>query len=199
MSTEQVHPRTEIRRAVVSTLARATGTPAVYPTDCADRVFASRADPLLLKTLPALSIYTPDEPVDQRESCIWPDPANPGTQKRTLRLAIEIIAPGIQCDDLLDRIALQVETAMAADPSIGRRAESLALEETEIAFFPDGERLIAAARLTYAIVYRTKTVTAPAAPGIVATHIMGSWAPDIGRAHVDDYIEITAGGVPPLS
>ncbi len=194
-----IHPRAELRRLVVAKLKARAGNPPVPVTDCGDRVFESRIKPLQSKTqLPAISVYTMREPTDTQESHSWADPDNPGIVKRRLQLAIEIVTSGDESDDLLDQIALQVETVMDADPTLGNRVESVLVLETTVAFADSGEKIIGAALLTYEIVYRTKTIVIPGPDGTPVTMVLGSWAPNIGAAHIDDYVDITDTGVPPL-
>jgi len=173
---------------------------ASYPTDCGARVFPTRVEPLLTKTLPAIAVYTVEEPVDLKDSSSWNDPDNPGILKRKLSVAVEIVAAGERSDDSLDALALQVEAVMDADPTLGETVEYLILSSTEIAYFDKGDRLIGSGLLIYEVTYRTKSITETPTLGVVPTTVYGSWSPDIGTANQPDYLEIAGpdpGSAPP--
>lgn len=180
------HERAAIRNGVIETLVAAQ-------TECADRVSGFPYQPHELDKLPAISVYGLLETVDQQESSVSTDPDNPGHLKRALHLAAEIVAAGDDGEDALDRIALQVERAVDADPTIGGRASDAMLENTEIGFVSNAERIIAVARLTYTITYYTPTRTAEAVAGVLPSAVYGSLTPKIGAAHKNDYKNLTAG------
>ncbi len=184
------HPRAEIRHAVAALLTGAT--------DCGDRVYTSRTDPRGRDALPFILVYATEEPVDKGNSSVWADQDNPGHLKRNLQLGIEIAAKGKRADDTLDAIALQVETIMDTNASIGKRVHSLMLSASTFAFYESGEDLVGVLQLIYDVSYYTKTIMVPGPDGVPVTMVLGSWAPDIGAAHVDDYVDIMDTGVPPL-
>ncbi len=101
-----VHQRTVIRHAVVALL--------LGQTAAATRVYAARQLPVRKGELPAVMVFTNRDPVD-------PDSADtaPRELRRRLELVIDALVAGVDgaaLEDALDAIALQIETAMAADP-----------------------------------------------------------------------------------
>jgi hypothetical protein len=193
-----LHERAEIRRAVAAMLSTQIGDPPAYPTDCLDRVYVSRVQPLKMDSLPAVLVYAGTEPVDQTASNVDPDPDNPGHLKRTMHLHIEAVADGDDGEEVLDRIALEIESVMDSDPTIGKRVADTILDDTTPAIIDSGEKVVSVVRLTYLVTYYTKTRTAAPTVGVAVAAVMGSWAQDIGRAHVDDYVDITDTGMPPI-
>ena len=63
-------------------------------------------------------------------------------------------------DDVLDTISEEVETAVAADPTVNSLALDCSLTATEIDFTGEGDSPVGLVRLTWTVRYRTAT-TAP--------------------------------------
>jgi hypothetical protein len=181
-----VHERAIIRDAVIAVLVSAD-------TDCLTRVSRFPIQPAELDDLPAMTVYTPHEVVDEDASDVASEPDNPGHLKRQLHLAVEIIAAGDDGEAQLDAIALQVEQAFDGDPTIGGLVEDSMLSETEIGFVSTAEKMLAVARLMYTITYYTPTRTAAPSAGVLPSAVYGSLVPKIGAAHVADYKDLTAG------
>lgn len=136
------HPRKQIRDAVVDRLKDRTPV--------GSRVFGNRVRPLFGEELPAILVYTLAEKSDHRQTA-------PRELQRILRLGIEIAARADEgLDDLLDEISLRVEEIMSADDTLSGTAADCSLESTEMAVFRDGDRLVGACRLDYAVVYYTR-------------------------------------------
>ena len=134
------HARQQIREAaatVVTSLAT-TGT----------RVHQSRMRPAADAGLPCLLVMTTDESID---------PATVYTQQqRTLTLLIRGLAKATaNLDDTLDTIALEVETAMAAQPTLGSRAAGMFLDNTRIEFDDETDKPVGIVTLEYRITYFT--------------------------------------------
>lgn len=139
------HLRTQIRRAIYDAVNGLAST--------GQNVFLSRRIPLAEEHIPALCIYA-----------ITEESANEtmGTERR-LRRGLDV---GIECvsfdtdalDDELDRIAYEVETAIAADPTLGGLVYDAALTGTRIVLQPTraGERAVGSALLTFRATYRAK-------------------------------------------
>jgi hypothetical protein len=193
-----LHERAEIRLAVAAMLSTPIGDPPAFPTDCLDRIYVSRVQPLKMDSLPALLVYAGPESVDRNASNVCTDPDNPGILKRILHLFIEIVADGDDGEVTLDKVAREVESVVDSDPTIGKRVAEIMLDETTPAIIADGEKVVTVVRLTYLITYYTKTRTAAPEAGVAVAAVMGSWAPEIGKAHVDDYVDITGTGLPPI-
>lgn len=110
------HQRTRIRNAVVALL---TGQ-----TSAGSRVYPSRVVPFRKGELPVLCVYTLDEVADDGASA-------PRELTRALDLILEgWVMPGPNVDVALDDLALQVETAMHADPYLGARYAVSAVDDT---------------------------------------------------------------------
>ncbi len=101
------HVRTQIRTAVVGLLTGLATTGA--------RVHASRMRPAGADAMPCLLVATSDE--DVALSMLGP-------LDRSLRIDVRGFAMGSTCDDTLDQIALEVETALTPAGYQLRRIET---------------------------------------------------------------------------
>lgn len=144
-----MHQRTVIRHAVRDLLVAA---------GVADgRVFASRVLPFRGQELPLVTVYTLDETTASEGSTA------PRELTRTLPLVIEgWAAPGQNADDNMDALALEIETAMHADPFLGGEAADSILDATVMEVTEAGERQIGLVILTYTFTYRTLAPEPPA-------------------------------------
>lgn len=151
------HQREVIRKKVRDVLIAAA-------TSAGSRVYATRVLSLRGVELPAIAVYTLDE-----DSA--PDESAPRELKREIPVRIEgyvkavpdVVGGLTVVDDTMDALALQIETAMHADPflasEVGDKGATLVSTECEV--IQDGDRLIGLVALTYATTYFT---LAPAAP-----------------------------------
>ena len=122
------------------------------------RVHASRAWPVEAANTPCLLVYARTER------------SAPMTMKgaarrlaRELTLAVEgVVAETDDSDATLDQVALEVETALAADPTLGGVCMDLVLTSTDIEARADGEFRAGRIRLEFAVTYHT----AANAPGV---------------------------------
>lgn len=106
-----------------------------------DRVHQSRLPPRTAAGLPCLLIYADNERIGDTSA---------GPHDRALEVVIDGYAmAAANLDDTLDQIALEVETAMAADPRF--RLRSLAVDFDEAL-----EKPVGVIRLTYEILYFTQ-------------------------------------------
>lgn len=133
------HVRTQIRSAVQTTLHGST---------LADtRVYAARRTPLPEDDYPAILIYTPRELAD----------AEMGEDReyvRRLTINIDVLSEALDdLDDKVDAVAVQVETLLAANRTLGGVCMDLWLTETEIGEPREGENHHGIARLTYVADY----------------------------------------------
>lgn len=134
------HKRKRIRDAVVAVLEAVPGWEG--------RVFANRARPTENAELPVVLVYSLAE--DSNEI------STGGTLLRDLTVAIEARTNvSLELDDALDEMAAKVETAMAADRRLGRRAISSRLSGTNMGLDGEGESRQAVATLTYIVQYQT--------------------------------------------
>jgi hypothetical protein len=113
------HIRKQIRDAFALAVTGLTTT--------GSNVFIGRVEPIEMAKTPALVIFTPD---DEREAGAG------GPVPRTYHriITIEVIGETYQADpiDLLDTIAVEVETAAAADITLGGICQDLTLRGSEI-------------------------------------------------------------------
>lgn len=142
-----LHQRQVIRHAVRSLL--------LGHTAAKDRVHASRDVPLRRNEVPAVLVYTVEEPVESDS-----DTTAPRELTRRLRLEIAgVVGPDpadkIRVDDALDALALEIETVMHADPFLGGACGDSILENTTISLRPDGEINMGIVALSYRVTYRT--------------------------------------------
>lgn len=136
------HVRKQIRDAVVDLLDGLTVT--------GDRVFIGRTRPLQAGHAPTILVYARDEAIE-RETM-----GRPPALARTCTLIVECrMCSATPPDDALDAIAADVEAAIGDDPRIGGIAIDSVLQRTEIEAVAQGEWHLGAARLTYAVRYRT--------------------------------------------
>lgn len=150
------HPRKLIRHAVVALLVGAA-------TAAGARVKATRVEPHKKSKLPAISVYTLSDPVDEDTSTESED---------THELELEITAwvahaDALPVDDAMDDLAEQIEaamaTAMATVPPLGGLAGKIRHAGTTMEVVEDNARsdpLVGIMTLTYAVTYRAD-ITAP--------------------------------------
>ena len=137
------HVRQQIREQIASTLNNLTTT--------GNKVYQSRVYPLETGGTPALLIYTKSEDSE---------PVVIGTNRltsRNLSVAVEIYVKATSnFDDTIDTSSKEVETAIAADPTLNGLAKDCYLESTEIEFNAEGETPLAYATLTFLTNYYVK-------------------------------------------
>lgn len=191
-----MHPRQIIRNAFAAQLAAPIpeSDPVAYRTACLGRIYPSRTKPLFPKDLPAALVYTRQEKIDRTSG----DADGYGPLIRHLDLAIEIISAGddegLNAD--LDDIAIQIEQALdgyevppQALTGWDWMVSDIRLAEVETDFSPEGEKVVGAVRLTYAITYETAPKLDEG--GEPPSRVFVGQAPEIGAAHEDDYEELT--------
>lgn len=137
-----MHERQKIRNAVSALL---TGN----VTEVGARVFKSRASALWPdQELPCICIYNKEDKFTDRFG------NSPGQSGRLLTLSIDIVVAGKEGnDDTLDSIAKQIEVLMQKDHTLSGTCEDLTLTDVVFGFKEDGAVPIAAARLSYEIIY----------------------------------------------
>jgi hypothetical protein len=140
-----LHPRQLVRDAVVAQLTGATvAGPRVYDTL---EVPHRRAE------LPAISVYTPDEQSDATTT----RGTAPREMQRELQLVVEgVVKRSAQDEKLtatLDALALEIETAIFADDTLGDTASDTVLVGTSLVLLEDGDRTMASIRLEFAVTY----------------------------------------------
>jgi hypothetical protein len=151
-----IHERQHLRELIV---ARLKG-PDDDRTAAEERVFKSRRAPVATAQLPAISVYSVDEPVNEKSKS-----TAPRELERDLRIEIVgWVKASEDVDDALDALALQIETAMDLDPhfhftdgdeTCARVFDSI-LEGTVFGEELSGERPMGAVSLTYVCTYHTQ-------------------------------------------
>ena len=119
------HLRKQIRDNVVTALTGLSTT--------GSRVYARRVYPMAAANLPGLCVYAKSEEVETTTI------KRPRTQVRTLTLSVEGFAVATSgLDNTLDAISLEVEEALAADPSCSSLAEDTRVETIEAEYVDEG-------------------------------------------------------------
>ncbi len=152
------HPRKLIRQAVVALLRGVT--------DAGDRVQGTRVDPSEESELPALAVYTLNEPIDG-DSVQY----SPRRLKRTLEL--EVVGwvahkDSYSVDDAMDDLAEQVEMAMESNRWFGLSFvdESILTGTVMEVVEPEGrsDPSVGIVVLTYTVTYWSEPMLASATP-----------------------------------
>jgi hypothetical protein len=137
------HARQQIRAKFVALVTGLTTTGA--------NVFPSRSFTLDEDSLPSLSVYTNDETIDKVAHTV-----NGALMQRGLEVVIEAHAKDSDgLADLLDTIAAEVETVLAAPILMGSVEITAGLQSTQTVFLSDGETDIGALRLVYLVTFGT--------------------------------------------
>lgn len=139
------HPRTQIRKAIVSKLTDATAAE--------ERVYSGRLMPIEEPQLPAIVVHTRDaEEITSRSTSKWN-----GFERRRCIVTVVCIAQSFDdIDEDLDTMAGQVEAALQSFTIPGFEAAELDLADTrsdDPEF--DGSLTTGATRLRYECVYMT--------------------------------------------
>lgn len=115
-----------------------------------DRVKAGRAAPMPVAQAPYLLVYGRSE---RSQPMTMRGPAR--RLERELTLAVEIVTALADNDEQADAIALEVERALCADPTLGGVAKDLWLSLTMLEANADGEARTGRARLEFSVTYHT--------------------------------------------
>lgn len=136
------HVRKQVRDALVATVTGLATT--------ASRVFNSY--PYDAQETDSLYVYATDEEISVDNM------GRPITQSRKLALRVEGFTKGEPeaVADKLDQIAVEVEHAIYANPTLNGLVQDIDLNDTEINFSGDGDAPAGGIRLTYVATYRTK-------------------------------------------
>lgn len=168
-----MHQRTLIRKAVKALLFGETAA--------GRSVSTTRTVKLQEKDLPHVSVYTLEESVSDEAD------RSPPEIERELQLVIAgWVDPRSGVDDAMDALALEIETAMAADPTLGGLVADCSLVATSLGLQGEGDSLVGLVELEYAVTYQTLTPEPTAdedADDFLRVHSVAN----LGHAvHVDD-------------
>jgi hypothetical protein len=123
-------------------------------TDARDRVYATREVPWRTVELPGLSVYSLEE---NPSDAVFPP--LPVTREVTVAiLGLVQLSEGV--DDAIDALALQVEKAIGADPTLGGTALQSRYSGATIGTDVEGRRPVGVIRITYAVQYDDASVVA---------------------------------------
>lgn len=120
-------------------------------TTTGDRVFKTRTLKVPADKLPCLLIYTLEE-----DSELVTMAADPTLMREAGLVIVGLAQAAANLDDLLDRIAAEVETALGADPKLAGLAKNSWLEETAVSPAGEGEQEQGSIALTFTVQYTTK-------------------------------------------
>lgn len=144
------HVRQQIREAVATLVTGLATT--------GNRVHQSRLRPQAASGLPCLLVHSNDtEQVDAADADVL--------QERRLPIVVRGIAKGgATLDDTLDAMALEVETALAANPRLSGKAAMGRLESVDTEFDDSTDQPVGEIQLRYLYTYFTQAGT----PGVNA-------------------------------
>ena len=138
-----------VRRQIVAAAKRALSA---LSTVAAANVHAGRAAPVASTAAPYLLLYAREERAESVSSRGQGD----RRLQRVLTLVVEAVtAEAADSDELIDAIALEVETALAADPTLGDLAKDLVYSGIAIDGKVEGESRTGIARIEFTILYHT--------------------------------------------
>lgn len=143
-----IHARAAIVAAAVTALTGLTTT--------GGRVFAGRSGPSSGASAPFLLVYGRAE----QSAPLTMNGANRKLQRELVLVVEGVAGEAADVDDTQNIIALEVETALAADPALGGKARDLFLSRTAINAQVDGETRLGLVRLEFSVLYQT-VATAP--------------------------------------
>jgi len=144
------HQRSLIRSAVAALLVNAN-------TSAGARVSATRVEPHQGRGLPAISVYTLSESLNDDLSRL----SAPRELTRDLKLEIAAWvahSDAFPVDDAMDAMAEQIEAVMSADRWLSGTAAESIYESTEMQVVEDdghSDPLVGIVTLTYSVTYRT--------------------------------------------
>lgn len=139
----ETHARQQVREAVAKALQNlpTTGT----------RVFTGRPDPLTPQEMPGLVVTTPNEQISDDFSSFSGGAVKYG---RSMAILVTAYDAGRPIDDRLDRMALEIEQALGADPTLGGILKTLDLVRTDVSV-DEATKRIGQLTLAFEAIYRT--------------------------------------------
>lgn len=141
------HVRTQIRDLVAAALKAVP--------EMSDSVFASRVNPIALKSLPAIMVFTAEEQVETATMGF------PRTQFRALSVFVDVvIALREDYDDELDAFQVEVEKILGGSDFLGEWTaagiKNFSLVGANKAMSGEGETTTCATRMEYRAEYATR-------------------------------------------
>ena len=140
------HVRQQIREAIATAITGLASAASVHQ---------SRVYDLESGDLPAFKVYTLSESTERDSQ------QNPRGTYRQMQLVLEAAAKAVSdLDDTLDTLCAEVETAIAADITLGGLSKDAYLETTTIELNDGGDQPHGAATMSWIVEYRVRE-TAP--------------------------------------
>jgi hypothetical protein len=149
------HPRKLIRQAIVAAIVAAN-------TAAGSRVKAS-VSPWRAADLPAISVFTPRETVDEEITTAEAPREYSVRMDLVIECSVRVEDPA-EAQDVADDLAWEVRKVVTADRYLGdpkagtNLAAETAYRSTEIHLREDGDQPIVVAELTYEVIYRFEDV-----------------------------------------
>lgn len=142
-----MHKRQIIREAVANRLKEAK-------TGAGNHIYTSRSKPLFNSDLPAILIYTNDESIKAERF----ETDGFGELERDLTIFIEAVDIGREdLDNKLDALAFQIESALDGWTVPNHNTAIFRFKGTDSDIAIEGKSIYGAVRLTYSVIYTTKT------------------------------------------
>ena len=171
-----MHERAAVRQAIVAQL---TGAAPNWRTSAEGRVVKSRQAPVKRQSLPMISVASDSDITDTSSL-----QNAPRELKRNYQVVITgwvLAEQGIEVDDALDALALEIEAAMDVDTFLDGHASDSVLLSSVFGEKLDGDRPMGVVELTYNVVLFTDLrAAAPAAifdTAAIQTSLGGAQAP----------------------
>lgn len=179
-----LHPRTEIRRAVVTALRNATNVPT--------RIVDSRVIPHEEADLPLVTVRCVSEQVTDASEY-----QSARMLTRAARIEVEIVraldtdGPSFEAAlaETLDSDCRYVELAVTFDERLAERVQHIVLESTEIRLEPNATTPVGSALLTFAANYES-AAQETLAPEFVLGRVVWDLAPTDGITDAEDTLDV---------
>jgi len=137
----RLHPRSLIRRAVVTALRAEAG-------GLAGQIHASRVLPLNRARLPAVLVYANSERIVGSRDDAGRIPI------REIELVVEIVAASsAELDEILDSHALAIERIVQQDETQAGHAEDTVLGDTKLTFVQEADAIYGSCQITFRVTY----------------------------------------------
>jgi len=173
-----LHPRQIIRQTIVELLQ--AGKIDAAPS-C---IFDTHDKPLFTDDLPAISVYTQSERLEDTESQDF------GLRRRIMSGGVECYHSGDSGAEIVDKLSWQIENILHANPTLNNLVEWCKLTDTSIAFAEEGERVLHAAAMTFEVTYCTHLYEVEGLPPVT---VLYGFDPQTGKGNEDYYSPV--GGV----
>jgi len=170
-----LHPRQIIRQTIVELLQ--AGNTDASP----DSIFDTHDEPLFADNLPAISVYTQSERLEEAEAQDF------GLRRRIMTVAVECYHSGQQGAAIVDKLAWQVENILHSNPTLNTQVEWCKLTDTALSFADDGKQVLHGAVMTFEVTYCTHLYEMEGKPPVT---VLYGFDPQTGKGNESDYIAL---------